>query len=103
MPVNPGSVSSKGTADIDGGMYTFYVNVMTGAGTSDCSGVSPWYRFYSVRQTARQCGHISISQHFAAWASNGMTLGKLAETNILVEAGGGTGSIEFTTASLTAQ
>jgi hypothetical protein len=32
-----------------------------------------------------------------------MTLGKLEEAKILIEAGGGSGRIDFTTASVTAQ
>ena len=103
MPVKLGSSSSMGTADIDGGTYAIYANAVTGTGSSNCTGASGWRQFYSVRQTARQCGHISISQHFAQWAQKGMTLGKMKEAKILVEAGGGTGSIDFTTAILTAQ
>ena len=53
---------------------------------------------YSVRQTARQCGRISISQHFSEWVKAGQTLGNLVEVRVFVEVGGGTGSIDFTTA-----
>ena len=104
MPVNPGSdTNNKGTADIDGGTYILYSRPMTGTGTSKCSGVSSWMQFYSVRKTARQCGQKSISQHFEAWKNAGMTLGKMDQATILVEVGGGSGSIDFTTASMTAQ
>lgn len=61
-------------------------------------------QFLSIRQTPRQCGHISISQHFTEWATLGMQLGEMEEARILVEAGGNaTGSIDFTTATLTRQ
>ena len=103
MPVNPGNTTSKGTATIDGGAYTLYTRPTSGTGGSRCSGVSSWTQFYSVRQTARTCGQISITQHFQAWANAGMTLGNLLEAKILVEVGGGNGSIDFTTASVTAQ
>ncbi len=101
MPVNPGSTTKMGTAMIDGGMYTLYTRPTTGTGGSRCPGVSSWTQFYSVRQTARTCGTISISDHFAAWATAGMTLGNLLEAKVLAEVGGGTGSIDFDEASVT--
>lgn len=103
MPVNPGNTTNKGTATIDGGTYNLYTRATSGTGGSKCSGVSSWTQFYSVRQTARQCGQISITEHFAAWAAAGMTLGKMDQAQILVEVGGGSGNINFTTASVTAQ
>jgi len=103
MPVNPGSTTNKGTADIDGGKYNLYTRQTTGTGGSKCSGTTSWAQFYSIRQTARQCGQISVSEHFKAWEAAGMTLGKMEEAKILVEAGGGSGSIDFPTASVTAQ
>jgi endo-1,4-beta-xylanase len=103
MPFNPGSVSSVGTATIDGGTYTLYASVMTGTGTAQCSGVSPWTGIYSVRQTARQCGQISLTEHFNAWKSAGLTLGKMEEAALVVETLGGSGRVDFTTASLTVQ
>ena len=103
MPVRPYDATSVGTYDIDGGTYILYKSVMTGTGAPNCSGASNWSQLSSVRQTARQCGHISISQHFAEWTSKFMTLGKIEEARILAEAGGGTGSIDFTTATVTAQ
>jgi endo-1,4-beta-xylanase len=102
MPVNPGNTTNKGTAMIDGAMYTLYSRPTTGTGGS-IDGSSMWTQFYSVRQTARTCGQISISDHFAAWAAAGMTLGKMEEAKVIVEVGGGTGSIDFPTASITAQ
>ena len=103
MPVNPGSTTNKGTVMIDGGMYTLYTRATTGTGGNRCGNVSSWTQFYSVRQTARTCGQISISDHFSAWAAAGMTLGSVLEASILIEAGGGTGSIAFPTANVTAQ
>ncbi len=103
MPVNPGNTTLKGTAMIDGATYNLYTRPTTGTGGSRCTGVNSWTQFYSVRQTARQCGQISITEHFKAWAAAGMTLGSMLEAKILIETGGGTGSINFTTASVTAQ
>jgi endo-1,4-beta-xylanase len=101
MPVNPGSTTMKGTVDIDGGTYIIYLRPTTGTGGSNCQGVSSWNQFYSVRKTARTCGTISISQHFAAWAAAGLTLGKMDQAQLLVEVGGGSGSVDFAVANVT--
>jgi endo-1,4-beta-xylanase len=96
MPVNPGNTTNKGTVDIDGGQYVLYTRTMTVTGGSRCPGVSTFMQYFSVRTTARACGTIPVSKHFAAWAEAGMPLGKMYEATILVEAEGGTGSIDFT-------
>jgi hypothetical protein len=101
MPVNPGQTTNKGTVTIDGGSYILYSRPTSGTGGSRCSGVSNWTQFYSVRQTARTCGQITISDHFAAWDAAGMTLGSVLEASILVEVGGGTGNIDFPVANIT--
>jgi hypothetical protein len=102
MPVNPGNTTNRGTAMIDGGSYTMYLRPTTGTGGSRCSGVTSWNQFYSVRQTARTCGQITISDHFSAWAAAGLTLGNVLEASILVETGGGSGNITFPIANVTA-
>ncbi len=102
MPVNPGSTTNKGEVEIDGGTYIMYTRDTTGTGGSRCSGVSNWAQYYSIRKTARQCGQISITQHFDAWKRLGMPLGNLLEAKILVETGGGTGSADFPVAIVTA-
>jgi hypothetical protein len=102
MPVNPGNTTNKGTAMIDGGTYTLYTRNTSGTGGSKCGSTSNWVQFYSVRQTARTCGIISITQHFDAWAAAGMALGKMDQAQILVETGGGSGSVEFAVGNVTA-
>lgn len=101
MPVNPGSTTNKGTAMIDGGTYNLYSRQTNGTGGSKCGSTTSWVQFYSVRQTSRDCGTITISDHFKAWAAAGMTLGKMDQAQVLVEVGGGTGSVDFTTANVT--
>jgi hypothetical protein len=100
MPVNPGNTQNKGTAMIDGGAYTLYTRSTSGTGGSKCSGVSNWTQFYSVRQTARTCGTISVTAHFDAWKAAGMALGKMDQAQILVEVGGGSGSVDFPLATV---
>ncbi len=102
MPVNPGNTTNKGTVDIDGGSYIMYTRNTSGTGGSRCSGVSNWVQYYSVRTTARDCGVISLTEHFDAWVSLGMDMGNLLEAKILVEVGGGTGSVEFPVANVMA-
>jgi endo-1,4-beta-xylanase len=94
MPVNPGNTSNKGEVSIDGGTYIMYTRNTSGTGGSRCSGVSNWIQYYSVRKTARDCGVISLTQHFDAWESLGMSLGTLLEAKILVETGGGSGTVD---------
>jgi len=103
MPFNPGNTTNKGTVTIDGGSYILYTRQTMGTGGSKCPGVANWIQYYSVRTTARTCGQTSITDHFNAWAAAGMPLGKMDQAQILVETGGGTGSIDFTTGSMTAQ
>ena len=102
MPIKPYQTTNKGTVTIDGGSYDLYSGTMVSTGASSCRG-SAWSLFYSIRQTARTCGQISITQHFDAWKAAGMTLGKLLVTEILVEVGGGTGSIDVPIANVTIQ
>jgi hypothetical protein len=102
LPFNPGG-SMVGTATIDGGKYNLITRSTTGTGGNRCGNVSSWNQFYSIRTTKRSCGTISITDHWNAWASNNMQLGSVLEASILVEAGGGTGSIQFPVANVTAQ
>ncbi len=95
---NPGS--KVGTITVDDATYTVYKS--TRVNQPSIEGTSTFDQFFSVRQTARQCGHISISKHFEEWSKLGLKLGKMYEARILVEAGGGSGSLDFTKATLTA-
>jgi hypothetical protein len=104
MPFNAYNATQKGTATIDGEVYKLFQNKTNGTGGSRCSGVTQWDQYWSIRQKARQCGTISIHEHFKAWSDAGLAMtGSLLEAKILVETGGGTGSIEFPVAKVTAQ
>ncbi len=104
FPFNAWNATQKGTAVIDGETYKLFQNSTTGTGGSRCSGVSSWQQYWSIRQSARQCGTVSITEHFDAWTAAGMTMGNnLLEAKILVEVGGGQGSIEFPVAKVTAE
>jgi endo-1,4-beta-xylanase len=92
-----------GTFTIDGGTYDVYQH--TQVNQPSVTGANATFpQFYSIRQTPRQCGHISITEHYREWATLGLTLGKMEEAKIIVEVGGGgVGSINFTTATVTAK
>jgi hypothetical protein len=97
-----GGATKVGTISVDGGMYDVYTHTQTNQ--PSITGTATFVQFFSIRQTARQCGHISISEHFSQWATMGMQLGKMEEARILVEAGGNaSGNINFTTATMTVQ
>lgn len=93
---------SSVTATIDGAAY-YLINQTTHgtAGANACSGsVSTWTQLISVRSSPRQCGTITVSDHFAAWTKQGWSVGDVSSIHINVEVGGGTGSIQFPTASV---
>ena len=90
--MQPGGGNKMGVIQVDGGNYDVYFPTVTGTTTI--------YQVYSIQQTNRHCGHVSISDHFSKWASFGMQLGNMVEVSIFLEALGGTGSIDFTTASV---
>lgn len=98
---NPGG-SKMGSFTIDGeGTYDVYKHTQNNQ--PSIQGTATFDQFFSVRQTARTCGHISLSKHFDQWKTLGLNLGNMEEAKLLVEAGGGSGRIDFTTATMTAQ
>ncbi|HZL16866.1 MAG TPA: glycoside hydrolase family 11 protein, partial [Polyangia bacterium] len=99
-----GLQKGSATATIDGATYYLTSNTTTGSGGNACEAghTGGWTQIWSYRQTARQCGTITVSDHFAAWAKQGWSLGKLTSVHINVEVGGGVGSIQFPVADVTA-
>jgi hypothetical protein len=98
-PAQPFATQLRGNFTVDGAQYNVYSgdrqNLPSIIGTANFT------QILSVRQNPRQCGHVSISEHFRQWESMGMNLGLMKEAKILVEAGGGNGSITFTHANVT--
>ena len=99
--LNPGG-TKMGTINVDDGTYNVFRHTQTNQ-PAITGGNATFDQFFSIRQTPRSCGTISISEHFSQWATMGMQLGNLEEARILVEVGGGsgTGNITFTTATVT--
>jgi len=91
------------TAVIDGETYYLTTAQTTGTGGANAceSGhTGPWTQLHSIRRVARQCGTVTVSDHFKAWEAQSWTLGTLMSVHINVEVGGGTGSIEFPVAQV---
>jgi len=92
------------TATIDGA--TYYLKTVTTTGTGGANAcesghTGSWTQLISTRKTARQCGTVTVSDHFAAWEKQGWALGTLTSVHINVEVGGGTGTIDFPVANVT--
>jgi len=96
-----GGGSLKGTFTVDGGTYKVYTHQQVNQ--PSIHGTTTFMQYFSVRQAARQCGHISLTDHFKEWASLGLNLGKMASARLLTEAGGGSGSVDYSSATLTAK
>lgn len=99
-PAVPFGGTQRGTANVDGATYRIYTAQKNNQ--PSIHGTANFTQVFSVRQSPRECGHVSISQHFQQWQGMGINLGKMYEARVLVEAGGGSGSIDFQTARVTA-
>ena len=84
--------TKKGEFTVDGASYFVYEAIRP-AGSGNIEGSNePFRQFFSIRQTRRQCGTISVTEHFKEWEKLGLKLGSnMWEAKFLVEAGGGTG------------
>jgi len=91
--------SVLGSFTMDGAVYNVIKNVRTQKPSID--GTKTFVQYFSIRQTPRRSGTISITGHFKQWESMGLLLGNMYETKFLVEAGGGTGWLEFALLKLT--
>ncbi|KAE8444725.1 hypothetical protein EG329_014285 [Mollisiaceae sp. DMI_Dod_QoI] len=79
----------KGTVYSDGSEYTIYENTRVNA--PSIQGTTTFNQYISVRQSPRQSGTVTVSNHFNAWAGLGLKLGTLSYQIIAVEGWGGEG------------
>ncbi len=94
-----GGGALKGTFSVDSGTYKVYTHQQVNQ--PSIHGNTTFMQYFSIRQTARQCGHISLSEHWKEWKTLGMDLGKMSEAKLLIEAGGGSGSIDYSVGNMT--
>jgi len=85
--------SVMGSYTLDDATYSVHKSVRTNKPSID--GTKTFTQYFSIRQTLRKTGTISITEHFKKWAGMSMPLGNMYECKFLVEAGGGTGWLEF--------
>jgi len=88
ITTNTTSGTVQGTFTVDGSTYQVVKNTRTGP---SINGNTTFSQYFSIRQTQRKCGTISVTEHFKKWESMGMSMGNMYEAKFLVEAGGGTG------------
>lgn len=88
-----------GSYEMDGAVYTLYkgYRIMGDLGQVDEIGM-----IYAVRSSFRTSGHISISEHFRKWEEldTDITLGRVYSCMISCEAYNGTGSIDYSKATM---
>ncbi len=102
--VMPGGFSSDGTPRDEVGTLvadgeTYDVWKKTRVDKPAITGDSETFdQYFSIRRTARQCGTISVSDHFSQWEALGEPLGNLHEVKLLLESQQNSGSVQFTTA-----
>lgn len=103
----PGGFSSDGTPrdevgtiEVDGEIYDVWKK--TRVNKPAITGPSETFdQYFSIRRVARSCGKISVSEHFQKWEGKGLSLGRMHEVKLLLEAQFNGGSIAFTKAKVT--
>ena len=87
-----------GTYKVDGAEYTLMVGQRINAPCIE--GSASFKQIFAVRSSYQTCGIINVSEHFRNWEELGVKMGYIYDCKLLCEVGGGTGSIEYTCASM---
>jgi endo-1,4-beta-xylanase len=82
-----------GSYTMDGATYQVIKSLRENKPSID--GTRTFTQYFSIRQTLRKSGTISVTEHFKKWNALGMKLGNMYECKFLVEAGGGTGWLDL--------
>lgn len=92
------NANNKGTYTVDGVTYTLKVGQRNNAPSIE--GNTNFQQIFAVRSSYQTCGTINVTEHFKNWEKLGVRLGGIYDCKILCEVGGGSGSIEYTCASM---
>ena len=93
-----GQAATKGTYTVDGVTYTLKVGKRINQPSID--GTSTFDQVFAIRSSYQTCGHVNVTEHFKNWEKLGVKLGGIYDCKLLCEVGGGSGSVEYTCASM---
>lgn len=79
----PPGATPIGTVTVDDGTYDVYETTRTEQ--PSIKGTATFQQYWSVRTSKRESGAISVSEHFKAWESLGLEMGKMYEASLLIE------------------
>ncbi|MBO7513017.1 MAG: glycoside hydrolase family 11 protein, partial [Fibrobacter sp.] len=82
-----------GEFTVDGDTYDIWQN--TANNYLSAQGDISYKRYFSIRRTVRDSGHIDITAHFKKWEELGLKVGKITDVMALVEASKGESSINY--------
>jgi endo-1,4-beta-xylanase len=94
----PPGATSKGTITVDGATYDVYET--TRVNQPSIKGNTTFEQYWRVRTSKRTSGTISVSDHFKAWESKGMKMGKMYEVSLVVEGYQSSGKADVTKMSI---
>ncbi|MBR5372461.1 MAG: glycoside hydrolase family 11 protein [Oscillospiraceae bacterium] len=79
---------------IDGAEYKIFRIDRTGPSIN--GNMTNFKQYFSVRQSKRTSGRVSVGEHFKAWAKEGWGIGKLYEVSLNVEGWQSSGNVDVT-------